>query len=235
MKFLLLALSLMSFNSFSACPQLVDTQGINALVDGNGDSLCNLGDETERNTVLDTQIQAGENINSASLNLKFSAIDSAINALSGTTITQGRYIGIKFSNFNSNSGTSFVLSEVQVIDNGTSKILSAAGATVINKNFTYDIASDGSFDKDLGNYNYCTSTECYIVIDLGASSSISFEGFSIGVTGFGATGVDGMEWVPGSIDVYTSETETNISNMTSVINKTYQRTDFTAETKLDIK
>ena len=78
MKALILISSFLSFSLMAQCPDpsLNINQGINDLVESNGTAKCDVTNQTERNYVIDTQIKAGEEIKSSSINLKFAALNS---------------------------------------------------------------------------------------------------------------------------------------------------------------
>lgn len=80
---LFITLSILSISSFATCPT-TPVDGINNLVEespqgsGNFIPLCDIDDPTERARIIDTNIIAGEDIRSSSLNLKFSALNKAL-------------------------------------------------------------------------------------------------------------------------------------------------------------
>ena len=95
MKFLLITLSLITFNSYAACDN-VDIQagdGINKLVTEG----CSVSDPAQRDIILNQQIKGkvgnedGEQIQSDSLNLKFAALDAAIESITNTPIDTTGY------------------------------------------------------------------------------------------------------------------------------------------------
>lgn len=62
-----------------SCP--VNPNGINSLIDQSGNPLCDIEIEDQRNQVLNTSIVSGEDINSASLNLKYNALSKALSLI----------------------------------------------------------------------------------------------------------------------------------------------------------
>ena len=83
MKFIaLLLISFTTLAQMGTCP--INPNGINDLIEeqpvgsGNWIPLCNVSIENQRNKVLETNIIPGEEIKSASLNLKYAAINTEI-------------------------------------------------------------------------------------------------------------------------------------------------------------
>ena len=99
MKFILfLLISFSAFAQMGNCPETPN--GINDLIEetapnsGVYQPLCDVSIEEQRDKVLETNIIPGEEVKSASLNLKYSAINAAVSSLSGTSNNTS---GITFS------------------------------------------------------------------------------------------------------------------------------------------
>ena len=77
MKILLLILSLVTINVYGQCGNSAGDSGINTLItDG-----CSASNSNDVNIILDREIKVGEEVNSESLNLKFAALNFAVNSL----------------------------------------------------------------------------------------------------------------------------------------------------------
>lgn len=80
---LLITLFFMSFKIFGACdaPTLQANPGINTLVTEG----CDINDPVQRELIINQEAQAGEDISSAAVNLKYAALNKEVEIASGVT------------------------------------------------------------------------------------------------------------------------------------------------------
>lgn len=145
-----------------------------------------------------------------------------------------RYVGIFVNSDDRTFGNSLVIEELQIIEGGVAKTITAAGATLSSlQNFTSGgNISTGDFSKNAGGYVFGSINPQTIVIDLGSVRSI--DGLAMSVGGFSSLGPDGMEYVPKSISVIKHDTNFNGSTMTPIFTKTFNRSDWVAGTRKDL-